>query len=68
MATGIILRALLDGEQEVFINCGAMNLDCFIKSDPESPVCVVTVSDDGDNHQSLVAKSRLSDIRPDMED
>jgi len=29
---------------------------------------VVTVSDNGDQHQSLVAKSRLSDIRPDMED
>jgi len=60
----IILRAMLDGERQVFINCGNHNLDWFVKSDPESTVCVVTVEDNGDNHQSLVAKSRLSDIRP----
>jgi|GEM_PF-3722206 len=64
----MILRALLDGEREVFINCGNHNLDWFVKSDPESTVCVVTVEENGDEHQSLVAKSRLSDIRPDTED
>ena len=68
MTIGIILRAMLDGEHEVFVNCGAMNLDWFIKSDPDSPVCVVTVSENGDNHQSLVAKSRLSNIRPDADE
>jgi hypothetical protein len=63
----IILRAMLDDEQEVFINCG-YNLDWLVKSDAEAAVCVVHVEENGDNHQSLVAKSRLSDIRPDMED
>jgi len=63
----IILRAMLDDEQEVFINCGD-NLDWFLERDRDAVVCVVTVSDNGDQHQSLVAKSRLSDIRPDMED
>ena len=64
----IILRALLDGEREVFINCGNHNLDWFVKSDPESTVCVVTVEENGDEHQSLVAKSRLSQITPSGED
>jgi len=63
----MILRALLDDEQEVFINCGD-NLDWFLERDRDAVVCVVTVEENGDNHQSLVAKSRLSDIRPDTED
>jgi len=62
----IILKALLDDEHEVYLACGE-NLDWFVKSDAEAAVCVVHVEENGDNHQSLVAKSRLSDIRPDME-
>jgi hypothetical protein len=63
----IILRAMLDDEQEVFINCGD-NLDWFVQSDADAAVCVVHVEENGDQHQSLVAKSRLIDIRLDMED
>lgn len=63
----IVLQALLDDEREVYINCGE-NLDWFVKSAPEADVCVTFLSENGDEHQSLVEKRRLCDIRLREED
>ena len=58
----IILRALLDEDEVVFINCGH-TLDWFVRADSKSQICVVTIDDDtGDQHQKLVEKRRISDI------
>jgi hypothetical protein len=58
----IVLRALLDEAETVFINCG-YTLDWFVGADSDATVCVVTVDEEtGDQHQMLVRKGRLSDI------
>ncbi len=58
----IVLRALLDEAETVFINCG-YTLDLFVGGGSDATVCVVTVDEEtGDQRQMLVAKRRLSDI------
>ena len=54
-------EAKIDGQQ-VFFNVGA-DLDWFILADLDSSVCVVTIDDDGGEHQSLARKGDLSEIR-----
>ena len=56
-----LFEAKIDG-QKVFINVGAMDLDCFILADLDSSVCVVEIDEQGE-HQSLVRKGDLSEIR-----
>jgi hypothetical protein len=62
MGRVIILRALLDEGDPVFITC-LYTADEFVMASPDATVCVVAIDEEtGDQRQMLVRKGRLSDI------
>ncbi len=62
MGRVIMLRALLDKSEPVFITC-LYTADEFIMASHDATVCVVAIDEEtGDQRQMLVRKGRLSDI------